>query len=68
MEQEILNIEYHTKRLILKALNQERTVRDAADSLGISERTLYFHMKQYNIKRVPVYVVKGKYKVINQLN
>lgn len=62
-----LNIAYHTKILVLRALNREKTIREAAEVLGVSEKTLYNLMKEYNIKRESVYVVRGKYKVINML-
>ena len=48
---EILNIEYHTRRLILKALNSSRTHVEAANKLGITDRTLYKMKKEYNIVR-----------------
>lgn len=38
---EILNIEYHTKILMHKALNKYPTVNAAAQALSITERTLY---------------------------
>lgn len=65
MPEETLNIEFHTKMMILKALNQERTTNDAAQALGMTQRNLFYLMKQYNIIRKPVYVVKGKYKIVN---
>jgi predicted DNA-binding transcriptional regulator YafY len=62
---ETLNIDYHNKRLMLKALNKHPTVEQAAKALGISERTLYRWMDEYKIVRVPMYVVEGNYKIIN---
>jgi hypothetical protein len=62
---ENLNIEYHTKRLIIRALNEKRTIREAAQALGISERNLYELKKQYGIVKCNKYVVEGKYKIVN---
>ena len=69
MDQEILNIEYHKKRLVLKALNLVSTMPYAASKLGISLRTLYRIMDDYNIvyekkdgKRQ--YFIKEKSKVV----
>jgi len=47
---EILNIEYHTRRLILKALNATKTKDQAAEALGMSVRKLYMVCKQYEIR------------------
>jgi transcriptional regulator with PAS, ATPase and Fis domain len=65
MTTETLNIDYHNKRLMLKALNKHPTVEQAAKALGISERTLYRWMEEYKIVRVPMYVVDGNYKIVN---
>lgn len=47
---ENLSIEYHEKSLIKKALKKHNNRRrDAANDLGISERTLYRKIKQYNL-------------------
>lgn len=48
---EILNIEYHTKRLLLKALNQERSQARAAVLLGVTERTVARMVKLYKLKK-----------------
>jgi hypothetical protein len=47
--EDILNIEYHTKRLLLKALNKYRYNYEAARELGICERQLYRYKRQYNV-------------------
>lgn len=48
---ENLSLEYHEKSLIQKALKKNNgRRRDAADDLGISERTLYRKIKQYNLQ------------------
>lgn len=49
MSEEILNIEYHVKRMIVKALNNTQTHEDAALLLGITVRTLYRYKAQYNV-------------------
>lgn len=47
---ENLSIEHHEKNLIQKALKKHNNRRkDAAKELGISERTLYRKIKQYNL-------------------
>ncbi len=52
MDNEVLNLEYHKKRLILKALNQVGRIKYAAPKLGISERNLHRLKEQYDLKRV----------------
>jgi transcriptional regulator with PAS, ATPase and Fis domain len=48
--EEILSIEEMEKDMIRKALKKFNNRRkDAADELGISERTLYRKIKEYNI-------------------
>jgi DNA-binding NtrC family response regulator len=48
---ENLNIVEKEKELIIKALKKHRNKRkDAALDLGISERTLYRKLKEYNIE------------------
>ena len=49
MTDESLNIEWHTKRLCLKALNTTISHDDAAIALGITGRTLYRYKRQFNI-------------------
>ena len=49
--EESLNIMDKEKELIIKALKKHRSKRkDAALDLGISERTLYRKLKEYNIE------------------
>jgi DNA-binding NtrC family response regulator len=49
--EESLNILDKEKELILKALKKHKSKRkDAAADLGISERTLYRKLKEYNIE------------------
>lgn len=46
-----LSLEYHEKNLIQRALKKHNGRRkDAAEDLGISERTLYRKIKQYNLQ------------------
>lgn len=52
MPEEDLNIEKHTNRLILKALNLKPTIALAAIALGLSERDLYRKMNALRIERV----------------
>ena len=48
--EESLSIEDNEKNLIKKALKKhENRRKDAADELGISERTLYRKIKQYDL-------------------
>ena len=51
MAEEILNIDYHIKRLTLKALNRFPTTQEAANALGYSARQVLRFKKQFNIKR-----------------
>ena len=51
MNQETLNIDYHTRRLTVKALNKTDSIEDAAYQLGVHERTLYKWMRIYKIHR-----------------
>ena len=49
--EEVLNIAENEKELIVKALKKHRSRRrDAASELGISERTLYRKIKEYDIE------------------
>lgn len=56
---EILNIEYHRKELIIKALNRKPNYKEAAVALGVSKRTLQRDIVNYNIQKV-----KGRYQII----
>jgi len=64
-KEEKLNIDYHSKRLMLKALNKHPTITKAAEELGISERQLYRWIEEYKVVRVKLYVVEGNYKIEN---
>jgi transcriptional regulator of acetoin/glycerol metabolism len=60
---EILNLEYHHKRLVIKALNTALTINQAAALLGVSYNTLNRRMKQYNIclcTKTKRYTIKDK--------
>jgi len=46
----ILNIEYHTKRLLLKALNKAGNKTGAAKLTGVSKRTMDRYVIHYNIE------------------
>lgn len=67
MPDEILNIAYHQKRLILIALNRFKTIEQAAIELGVSERTLYNLIDEYKIIRVEKFVVKGEAEYVRQI-
>lgn len=54
MEEEILNIEYHVKQRVLKALNKFKNDFQASQALGIGSRTLYRYKQRFNIERCPV--------------
>lgn len=64
-QEENLNIEWHTKRLVLAALNKCRSTREAASELGMSERNLYALKQVYGIKKVSRYVIKDQFKFVN---
>lgn len=46
-----LNISFHTRRLLIKALNTIKSKKDAATALGISERHIYRLMDMYHVGR-----------------
>jgi len=58
---EILNIEYHKVRLMIKSLNLSNTIKSAATKCGISVKCFYNYMKLYNIHQ------RGDSWVSNQL-
>lgn len=63
MENEILNIDYHVRSMVLKALNLFPTKMAAAKQLGISERNLYHYIDRFNIERDGLsrkYIIKSK--------
>lgn len=50
--EEILNIEYNIRPMVLRAMNKfPRSKRQAADALGVSKRQLYRYVKLYDIKK-----------------
>ena len=51
MEEEILNIEYHQKRLMICALNKAGNPTKAAPLLGINVRQVKLLMEKWNIKK-----------------
>jgi hypothetical protein len=53
-QEEILNLDYHVKSLVIKALNRYETKVLAAAALGISERHLFNLIEQYDIVRSEV--------------
>jgi transposase-like protein len=57
---EILNVDFHRRRLLLKSLNISKTYEEAAKRCGIAKRTLFLWKRNYNIRKNK----EGKY-VIN---
>lgn len=49
----ILNIEYHTKRLLLAALNKAGNKTGAAKLNGVSVKTIGRYIEQYNVQYNP---------------
>lgn len=56
-----LNLKLNKVKLILKRLNTMNSKKTAAESLGISERTLYRLMHNYNIKATKIGRKKYEY-------
>ena len=52
MTDEILNIDFHVKQLLLKALNKHGKSEKAATVLGISLKTLHNYVKDYQVTKV----------------
>lgn len=52
MQPEILNIQYHTRRLFVKALNKYGTQVEAAKAIEISKRTASKYMQEFKIEKV----------------
>lgn len=48
---EILNLDYHRARLIIKSLNTSKTIKEAAEKCGLTPRTLHTWRKNYNIRK-----------------
>lgn len=46
-----LNIEFNRLMWILEELNKNKTIKGAAEVLGISERTLHRNLKSYKLKK-----------------
>lgn len=49
MQSEILNINYHIRLMVLKALNTSPNTFIAAKKLGVSERQVYRYKKEFSI-------------------
>ena len=47
--EEILNMDYHRSRLIIKSLNTSKTIKEAAQKCGLTPKTLHTWRKNYNI-------------------
>ena len=52
MNEEILNIEFNVKQMVLRALNKFGMITSAATALSIGERTLYNYKNRFNIKKI----------------
>lgn len=63
MPEEILNLEYHRRRLLLISLNRFRTKTEAWTALGISKHQLYILIEKYNVK-----FIDGKYMSVEKEN
>lgn len=64
MATEILNINFHRRRLLLLALNKQATRQDQAQVLGIAEKTLFNMIKEFDVVKVNgVYVSNVKIMV-----
>ncbi len=67
MAEEILNIEYHVKILLIKALNRHETHEQAAAALGMTYRNLRYLLKSYNVVKDRIngrfYIDESKMKV-----
>ncbi len=50
-DDEILNIDYHVKKMIIQALNHCEKKIHVISLLGISERTLYRKMHEFKIHK-----------------
>jgi hypothetical protein len=50
MEAEILNVDYHVRRLLLKALNKFNCRKEQAQALGVSIRTVYRLMERFEVE------------------
>lgn len=61
LREEILNIEYHKVRLMIKSLNLSNSVKSAAIKCGVSPKCFYNYMNNYNIQK------RGDVWVSNQL-
>jgi hypothetical protein len=54
---EILNIAYHTRDLLLRALNKYPVKTKACKALSVSERTMYNMIEKFEVKQD----LSGKY-------
>jgi transposase len=51
MHDEILNLDYHYEKMLIKAINKGGTIKEASKLLGITERTTYTWMKKFNLSK-----------------
>ena len=60
-----LNLEFHTIRLTLDALNKGRDKKNSAEMLGITARCLENYIKQWEIKKVKLSATNYIYKIVS---
>ncbi len=60
IEQTHLNIHENKKMLVVTALNSCKTKKEAAQALGITERSLYTYIDDFNILRGHFYHIPQK--------
>lgn len=46
-----LNIEFHTRNYLVRALNRNDTIKEAAYDLGICERSIYKMLARYEVHK-----------------
>lgn len=61
-KEDVLNILYHTKILVEKALKCSNSHEEAAEKLGISVRTLYRHKVSFELSIKPRKIYKHSLK------
>lgn len=49
MKDEVLNLDFHILRRVIKALNAAKSKKEAAKCLGISIKTLNKYIVQFNL-------------------
>lgn len=65
MQEEILNIEYHKVRLIVKSLNLSKDRKEASNMCGISLKSIYQYMRIYDIVKVDNKWIQKRKIIVN---